>query len=326
MKTFSTTLVLSFFTISLFSQSLQVSESSSSSDFLNANLNGNTVEVTEQNGTVISSGEYTLVADDPSFKVYPLHNGAYIVRENIANFVLFDSFGSVIRPISNSTQSQDGEKISELATDPMGKTIVLYNPQIRNGNNRGSQAKVIGLENSERNIFYREDQEIKAVRVAESGEFIAIASGKEGSDNEVIVMDRYGNEIRKITFDQEVKGLNLYGSGSTLTVYSEGRVAVYNVLSGERLGSSSFRGAPLQFANYSGSDQTIVGLTGDLNGTTLSNIEIRIINVSARKIASQEFSGTVEISDLDNISLNKTGKFSYTLKGMSKDLNLKASF
>jgi hypothetical protein len=162
--------------------------------------------------------------------------------------------------------------------------------------------------------------------VSESGEFIAIASGKDGNDNEVTVMDRFGNEIRKITFDQEVKGLNLYGSGSTLTVYSEGRVAVYNVLSGERLGSSSFRGAPLQFANYSSSDQTIVGLTGDLNGVTLSNIEIRIINVAARKIASQEFSGTVEISDLDNISLNRTGRFSYTLKGMSKDLNLKASF
>lgn len=326
MKTFSTTLVLSFFTISLFAQSLKISESSGSNNFLNATLNGNTVQVTEQNGAVINSGEYKLDTDDPSFKIYPLQNGAYIIRENIANFVLFDSFGSVIRPISNSTQSKDGEKISELATDPMGKTIVLYNPQIRNGNNRGSQAKVIGLENSEQIIFYREDQEIKAVRVAESGEFIAIASGKEGSDNEVVVMDRYGNEIRTITFDQEVKGLNLYGSGSTLTVYSEGRVAVYNVLSGERLGSSSFRGAPLQFANYSGSDQTIVGLTGDLNGTTLSNIEIRIINVAARKITSQEFSGTVEISDLDNISLNRTGRFSYSLTGMSKDLNLNASF
>jgi hypothetical protein len=324
MKTLSTTLLLSFFSISILGQSLQVSESQGSINALNAKLKGNSIEVSEQNGTVINSGDYRSLSDDPSFKVYPLQNGAYIVRENIANFVLFDSFGSLIRPISNSTQSKGGEKISELAMDPLGKTIVLYNPEVRSGDKKGSQAKVIGLENSEPNIFYREDQEIKAVRVSESGEFIAIASGKDGNDNEVTVMDRFGNEIRKITFDQEVKGLNLYGS--TLTVYSEGRVAVYNVLSGERLGSSSFRGAPLQFANYSSSDQTIVGLTGDLNGATLSNIEIRIINVAARKIASQEFSGTVEISDLDNISLNRTGRFSYTLKGMSKDLNLKASF
>lgn len=326
MKTILITFLLSFITVSLFGQSLQISEASTSTDKLTASLSGNSIQISEQNGSVINSGSYKSVSDDPSFKIYPLQNGAYIVRENIANFVLYDSFGTVIRPISNSTQSQDGEKISELATDPLGKTIVLYNPEVRNGNKRGSQAKIIGLENTEQDVFYREDQEIRALRVAESGEFIAIASGKDGSENEVTIIDRYGNEIRTISFDQEIKGLSLYGSGSTLTVFSEGRVAVYNVSSGERLGSSSFRGAPLQFANYSGSDQTIIGLTGDLNGATLSNIEVRIINVAARKIASQKFSGSVDISDLDAITLNRVGRFNYRLSGMSKDLNLKASF
>ncbi|MEP2446598.1 MAG: hypothetical protein ABJI69_05165 [Balneola sp.] len=284
------------------------------------------IQIMEPNGAVINSGKFNSVSDDPSFKIYPLQNGAYIVRENIANFVLFDSFGSVIRPISNSSNSEDGEKISELSTDPMGKTIVLYNPQVRNGDKRGSRAKVIELENSERDIFYKTDQEIRAVRVSESGEFIAIASGKEGSDDEITIMDRYGNEIRKIAFDRKVKGLNLYGSGSTLTVFSEGRVAVYNVLSGERIGSSSFRNGTLQFANYSASDQTIVGLTGDLNGTTLSDIEVRIINVAARKIASQEYSGSVQIDDLDKVTMTKNSRFNYTITGMNKDLNLKASF
>ena len=326
MKTFSLFFVSIFFSTSLFSQSLSISESASSAFFLSGDLNSETIEIKEPNGKIINKGAYKSVGDDPSFKVYPLQNGAYIVRENIANFVLYDSFGSVIRPISNSSNSSDGEKISELATDPMGKTVVLYNPQIRNGDERGSRAKIVGLENSELDIFFRTDQEIRAVRVSESGEFIAIASGKEGSDNEITIMDRYGNEIRKITFDREVKGLNLYGSGSTLTVFSDGRVAVFNVSTGERIGSSSFRDATLQFANYSASDQTIVGLTGDLNGTTLSNIEVRIINVAARKIASQKYSGTVQITELDNISMNKNSRYNYTITGMSKDLNLKASF
>jgi hypothetical protein len=325
MRSFSITLFLCFFTTGLFAQSIQISEASSTNNYLKASSSENKIQITEQNGSVINSGDYNKIPNDPSFKIYPLQNGSYIVRENVANFVLFDSFGSVIRPISNSTQSKDGEKISELATDPMGKTIVLYNPQVRNGSKRGSQAKVIGLD-SEANIFYKEDREIKAVRVAESGEFIAIASNKDGAENEVTVMDRFGNEIRVIPFDQEVKGLNLYGSGSTLTVYSGGRVAVYNVLNGERLGSSSFRGAPLQFANYSGSDQTIVGLTGDLNGTTLSNIEVRIINVAARKIASQEYGGTLQVDDLDKISLERRGRFNYVIQGMSKDLRLNAQF
>lgn len=326
MKTFPLIFLAGLLSSSLFSQSLSISESSSGSSFLKGDISSNVIQIMEPNGAVINSGKFNSVSDDPSFKIYPLQNGAYIVRENIANFVLFDSFGSVIRPISNSSNSEDGEKISELSTDPMGKTIVLYNPQVRNGDKRGSRAKVIELENSERDIFYKTDQEIRAVRVSESGEFIAIASGKEGSDDEITIMDRYGNEIRKIAFDRKVKGLNLYGSGSTLTVFSEGRVAVYNVLSGERIGSSSFRNGTLQFANYSGSDQTIVGLTGDLNGTTLSDIEVRIINVAARKIASQEYSGSVQIDDLDKVTMTKNSRFNYTITGMNKDLNLKASF
>ena len=326
MNTFPLIFLAGLLSSSLFSQSLSISESSSGASFLKGEISSNVIQIMESDGAVINSGKFNSVSDDPSFKIYPLQNGAYIVRENIANFVLFDSFGSVIRPISNSSNSEDGEKISELATDPMGKTIVLYNPQVRNGDKRGSRAKVIELENSERDIFYKTDQEIRAVRVSESGEFIAIASGKEGSDDEITIMDRYGIEIRKIAFDRKVKGLNLYGSGSTLTVFSEGRVAVYNVQSGERIGSSSFRNGTLQFANYSASDQTIVGLTGDLNGTTLSDIEVRIINVAARKIASQKYSGTVEITELDNISMNKNSRFNYTITGMNKDLNLKASF
>jgi hypothetical protein len=326
MKTFSLILMAGFFSASLFSQSLSINESSSSVSALNGEFDAETIQIKDSNDLVINSASYKYVGDDPSFKIYPQQNGAYIVRENIVNFVLYDSFGSIIRPISNSSNSADGEKISELAMDPMGKTIVIYNPQVRNGAKRGSRAKIVGLESSDLDVFYRDDQEIRAVRVSESGEFVAIASGKEGSNDEITVLDRFGNEIRKISFDRQVKGLNLYGSGSTLTVFSEGRVAVYNVATGDRIGSSSFRGGTLQFANYSASDQTIVGLTGDLNGTTLSDIEVRIINVSARKIASQKYSGTVQITELDNISMTKNSRFNYTITGMSKDLKLKASF
>ncbi len=135
-------------------QSLQITSSASSIEQLEGSYSDGEVNILES-GNVINSGEFNRVGDDPSFKIYPLQNGSYIVRENIANFVLFDSFGSVIRPISNSSQSEDGEKISELAMDPMGKTIVLYNPQIRNGTKRDSQAKIVGLEGADRDVFYR---------------------------------------------------------------------------------------------------------------------------------------------------------------------------
>lgn len=315
------------FTISTigFSQNLQISSSASTSVELSSIYNGSEIEIVENN-IVLSSALYKLGDNDPSFKVYPLQNGAYIVRENIAGFVLFDSFGSLVRPISNSSNSTDGEKISELAMDPLGKTVVLYNPQIRIGGKRGSQAKIVGLEDSDITVFYKEDEEISAVRVAESGEFIAIAYGKGTKKNDVVVIDKFGNEIKSFAFDRVVTGLNLYGSGSTLTVFSENRVAVFNVLSGERIASSSFRNGTLRFANYSGADQAIVGVTGDLNGNTLSNIEVRIINVAAKKIITQSYSGEVEVTDFDAITLNRNGRFKYTISGMSKDLNLKATF
>ncbi len=320
--TFFALFLLSQFSLA---QSLKLNEAMSSQKNLEYEyLEGKIV--IQDNGTIVNSAEYNLLSDDPSFKVYPLQNGEFIIRENIANFVLYDSFGAVIRPISNSSQSKDGESISELAMDPNGKTIVLYNPEIKNSKGLGSRAQVIGVEDSDRFIFYSNEREIRTVCVSENGQFVAIATGKEGTEDEVTVVDRFGNEVRKITFDREIVGLNLYGSGSTLTVFSSGRVAVYNVLNGKRIGSSSFRGGTLRFANYSGSDKTIIGLTGDLNDNTLSNIGVRIINVDARKIASQKYSGSVQVSDLDRIKLNRNGRFNYTIVGMSKNLNLKAEF
>ena len=103
-------------------------------------------------------------------------------------------------------------------------------------------------------------------------------------------------------------------------------MAVFEVLSGKRIASSSFRNGTLRFANYSGADQSIVGLTGDLNGNTLSNIEVRIINVAAKKIISETYSGEVEVADFDAITLNRKGRFNYTISGMSKDLSLRGQF
>ena len=204
MKNIFLLFIATLFSTNAISQNLQVSSLAATSVSLSTNINDGKIELSENN-TVINSSVYKLVDNDPSFKVYPLQNGAYIVRENIAGFVLFDSFGSLVRPISNSSKSVDGEKISELAMDPQGKTVVLYNPQVRNGEKRGSQAKIVGLEDSDVSVFYQEDAEIKAVRVAESGEFIAIGYGKEADDHNVVVMDKFGNEINTFNFDREIK-------------------------------------------------------------------------------------------------------------------------
>ena len=328
MKILTTAILYILFTSTLFAQSVSLSFSSSSSTKPVAYFEAGTVQVEEVSGTSIQSVVHSRPSSDPSFKTYGLANGSVIVRENIANFVKYDVLGKTDWAISNSTQSSGGESISEIATDPFAKTIVLYNPKVISNGQEGSRAKVVGIGKNDAptDIFYSADRVIRAVRVAESGQFIAIATGKSGTDDQVVVVDRFGNEIQTITFDQEVKGLNLYGSGSTLTVFSAGRVAVYSVMDGKRIASSSFRNGEVQFANYSSADQSIIALTGTAEGDLIKEGEVRIVNVAARKIASKEIAGALQFSNLDDISLNRTARFTYRITGFGKDLRVNAKF
>ncbi len=324
MKFFRSIFLLVLFTTAVKSQSLKVTSAPSSNKILKAEVLDKAITLKDVDGKVITTGIYnTPDQSDPSLKTYALKNGGFIVRENIANFLVYDSFGKVVRSISNSTQSKDGEAISEVAADANGKTIVLYNPKVMANGKSGSRAKVIGLNQSESDIFYSDSRVIRTVKVSESGEFIAIATGKEGTDDEVVIVDRYGNKINSVSFDQEIVGVNLYGSGSTLTVYSNSRAAVYNVLTGKRIGSSSFR-SPVHFANYSSSDKTIIALTGDLKGNSITNVELHAVNIGARKVVRGAYSSS--IVELTEPTLERVGRFNYVLKGYSKDLKVRASF
>tara|TARA_R110002096_G_scaffold329006_1_gene523001 strand:- start:41540 stop:42514 length:975 start_codon:yes stop_codon:yes gene_type:complete len=324
MKLFRSFFLLILFTTTVKSQSLKVTSAPSSSKILKVEVLDKAITLKDVDGKVITAGTYnTPDQSDPSLKTYPLQNGGFIVRENIANFLVYDSFGKVVRSISNSTQSKGGESISEVAADANGKTIVLYNPKVISNGKSGSRAKVIGLNRTELDIFYSDSRVMRTVKVSESGEFIAIATGKEGTDDEVVIVDRYGNKINTVSFDQEIVGVNLYGSGSTLTVYSNSRAAVYNVLNGKRLGSTSFR-SPVHFANYSSSDKTIIALTGDMNGNTISNVEIHAVNIDARKVARGSY--TASVNEVTEPILERVGRFNYVLKGFSKDLRIKATF
>lgn len=315
------------FSYSALAQSLSISDASASLQVTTGKATAESVVIFDIDGTEIVFGNYsTTDPDDPSLKVYPLQNGSFIVRENIANFVLYDSFGRAVKPISNSTQSREGESISELAMDPNGKTVVIYNPKFVREGEEGSRLRVIDVNNTPREIFYSSDQVIKAVKVSDSGEYIAIAAGKPGSDDEVVVLDKFGNQIQKVSFNQEIQGLNIYGSGNYLTVYSKSRAAVFNVLNGERIGSSSFRSS-LLFANYSAADRSIIALTGNLEDKNASGLEVHVVNVGARKIARSSYAGgNLALNDREFIRLKRTGQFRYTLTGLSKDLNVRASF
>jgi hypothetical protein len=252
-----------------------------------------------------------------------LPDGSFIVRENIANFLVYDSFGRVQKSISNSTQSEGGEAISELAMDASGKTIVLYNPKVVLNERTGSRAKVITTRSVPTDIFYSEDRALTVVEVSANGEFIAFASSKSGSDDEVQLVDKFGNALNTISFDQPVKGVSFSENGLFVTIYSGGRAAAYEIRSGERVGSTSFRNTSVIFAGYDPIDKTIIGLTGT-EGSSITDVQLHAVNVTARKIAREDFAGS--LMKKSQVSMTRTSSGRYTISGLDKELNLRASF
>lgn len=323
MKRTTILIILLAFSITGFSQTLSVTSTEKSYEVLRANISAKGISVSDSDGTELITAFYNPPTNDPSLKVYSMNDGSFVVRENIANFLLFDSFGKIKKSISNSSQSEGGEAISELAMDDMGKTVVLYNPKVMMEGNTGSRAKIINSKNNPLDIFYSQDRALTAVEVSANGEFVAFASVKEGTDDKVELMDRFGNILNTIEFDQPVKGVSFSEVGLFVAIYSGSRAAAFEIRSGERVGSTSFRNTSLIFAGYDSVDKIIIGLTGSGN-RSISEIQLHAVNVSARKIARKDVDGSLEV--MGQISLKRTGSGRYLISGMDKNLTLRANF
>lgn len=292
---------------------------------ISAVLQTNGVDIHSSSSEQLFSSQVSAAPGDESLKIYARLNGSFIIRENIANFLFFDESGSIEQSISNSSQSTEGESVSELAADPAFKTVVLYNPKIVRDQIEGSRARIVKPNWTTSDIFYSGDRAIRFVKVSDNGQLIAVVSYKDGEDDKVDVMDRFGNELETFSFNQTVADLRFSEDGEFITIRSNSRVGVYSVLDGEREGSTSFR-SMLHFAEYVPQDNTIIALTADIAGSVLSGVEFHAINVEARAIERQDYNGQLGITDLLSVSLDRTGSNSYSITGLSKGLNLKVSF
>lgn len=283
------------------------------------------VNVYEGAGDLLFNADYNLASNDNSLKIYSMMNGGFIVRENIANFLFFDAKGNIVQSISNSSQSREGESISELAADPAFKTVVLYNPRIVRDGEDGSRARVASLDGTTQTVFSSPKREIRDVSVSNDGQFILITSFASGSDDLLTITDRYGNEITELTFDQAIMDANLSTNGEFVAIRSSSRVAVFSTLTKERVGSTSFS-STLHFAEYIPEDETIVAVTGSKAGQTISDVEFHAINVGERKIQRQDYNGSLGKTELISVDLSRESANNYTITGLSRTLNLSVQF
>ena len=261
---------------------------------------------------------------DESIYILQFDNGSSIVRDNIANFTLYDPAGEQVLTVSNSSQSPDGERVSGIKSDRSGSSIVLYNPEIRMGDIVRSRASLINKKNQSLDTFYEaEGRTISEVIISDNGSYILLLTNS-ASDHYVSMYDRFGNQIFDLAAELEPRSATVTNDGNYLTIFSSGRAQVYNTLSGEQLGSASLRGN-LLFASYQTEDDTIILLGGEESGTNISNPQVSAVNIGLRQIARGEVK--TELSKgAGALNVNRTRPNQYTLTGFNKNLILSTSF
>ncbi|WP_142454717.1 hypothetical protein [Gracilimonas mengyeensis] len=291
-----------------------------------AALGTGNIQLYGTNGTVLQSRDYDFQPDDSSIEVYAKPDGGFVLRENIANFLFFDSFGEISNSISNSSQSTEGEAISELAADPMFETIVLYNPVIVRDGVEGSRASVVKPNGITQNIFNSQDRAIRFVEVSEDGQFIGVVTYLSGTDDIITLLDRNGNELNSFSLNQDISDFRVSKDGRYLTLRSDSRVAVFSVTSGERMGSTSIRSGSIYFADYVPEEATIIALSAERSGDFLNDVQFHAINLEERSLERKEYGLALGISDAVPLRLNRSNAGNYVLTGLSTTLALNVSW
>jgi len=264
--------------------------------------------------------------DDPSLNLYPTNNGNILLRDNISNFTFYSS-GKIATSMSSSSQSKDGEKISQVAMSDDQKTVIIYSPKIKRDSNFGSKAQLKMSDGSFKDIFFSSDRYMKTMNVSDDGNMVVAITAKSGTDDQAVILDKYGNKLTTISADENLRNAVFSAENEYVTVYSTGRVMVYSVPDGNSLGATSFSSSVF-LAEYFPEDNLILALTGNYaeRARVLNNVEFRAVNLKQRSITSKEFSGSLGFIDNINASFDRSGPNEYQLMGSSKRIQIKTNF
>ena len=287
-------------------------------------------EVTLLNARGDTLNRYTSIAlgsNDPSLSVYPTDAGHVLLRNNIMNFTFHDQAGEIGTNISNGSQTDQGETISELVMNPGQETMIIYTSKIKKGDELGSKAQLISADKQLQRIYQRDDRYIKDLRVTNDGNLVTILTAAEGTSDQVVVLDKYGNEINTVTAEEELIGANASADGEHLTLFSDNRIRVYNLLNGENIGSTSLQ-QPVFMANYFSDDQILLILSGNYSAASgeLNNMEVKAVDLNRRDIVSEPFSNALQFHEAFTPEINRVSANQYQLRGANKELNISVSF
>ncbi|SHF39416.1 hypothetical protein SAMN05443144_10856 [Fodinibius roseus] len=285
--------------------------------------------------TLLSAGgdtlnKYTSIAlgsNDPSLSAYPTNAGHLLLRNNIMNFTFHDELGEVGTNISNGSSTRQGETISELVTNPDHETFIIYTSKIKSGNSVGSKVQLIDADKQLRRIFRSDDRYIKDLKLSDEGSMLTIVTAADGTNDRVIVMDKYGNEINTIVSEEELAGASLADDGKHLTLFSENRIRVYDLLNAKNIGSTSLR-QPVFMADYFSEDDMLLIISGYYSSSSanLNNIEVKAVDLVRRDIVSENFSEELHFHEAFTTDIKRTSSNKYQLEGANKELSIEVAF
>lgn len=279
-------------------------------------------------GGTLSSFEITgITSGDPSLAIYPFSTGSVLVRDNIANFSFYDSFGAIITNVSGSSQSEGGESISEVAMSPASETVIIYTPKIRRGEGLGSQAGYLDDAMSLQSLYYSSDRYIKYLDITDNGQFVVFVTSGDDGEDQIYVTDRFGNELAVISSEESLKEARLSDNAGFVTAFTGNRVLVFDSMSGKRAGSTSFRSEVIA-ADYFPEDNTIVALTGsyDEDSGTIGNAGFHAINMDRRKVERRDYNAALSVNKALEPSFSRHGANRYRFSGTNRTLELRVSY
>lgn len=263
---------------------------------------------------------------DETLGIMTFNDGRFVVRDNVVNFTFYGSEGSLLYSASNSSGSTGGEVVSEMRSDPAGTTVVLTNPRINYSSGQGARARVVAGEETIYDLFESRERTLKYASVTPNGSFVILITEQAGTQDQVLVTDRFGNRIAELSTDEELVGATLSERGEFLTIYSSGRAQVYRTDNLERLGSTSFR-VNVNYAFYSDADKQIVALCGTRSqNNRISNPEIHAIHLEQRSIARTNLNYPLAWMDESHLQMERQGSGQFELTGLNRDLRIVTRF
>lgn len=267
-------------------------------------------------------------AGDPSLAIYPLNDGKFIVRSNIAHFDFSGPGGKNISTASNATGSAKGETISEVITNPEGRSAWLINPKFYRGDKVASRIQRWDLVTGDINAIYYGDEALADVQVSEDGALLAAHTIRNGRSR-IEILDGFGNKLNTLKFADKLDGYALSGRGTDqyVTVWKGNLVRTFSVLSGKRILYTSFQGPQVQDAVYEAADHNLVGIAFTRSGEDVEGPEVFVVNTQKRKIATERYKGSLRwLPGHMPLKIKRSGAGRYVITGLSIPLKVRAQF